>query len=572
MKRDGLRYDVNDVPTWGVCALMAVIHVLLIFDAIIFVPNVIGKSVTVAPDTLSFVTFGSILVAALCTWIQGRRPFGLGCGFILFSGSYSAFMVCSLDAVRMGGFATLATMALLTVPLVFLYTFFIRFFRHIITPAVGGVVVLLVGLSLVTIGMDIWSGGEATAGAGEVRLRFLVGLATVVPLTLSMLFGGQRLKMWSPLVSLACGYAAASAAGMLHFEHTSQAAWIGLPPLAWPGLELDITSAHLPLVFAFAMAMLASAVENTGNLMLVQQISRRDFTRVSYDRVQGGLYCDGLGKVAAGLLGTAVPSTYCDNLPLIEITGVASRRIGLLGAALLLVLAFLPKAGSFVLDMPAPVLGGMVVVFAALLLHAGVGLVTMNRLNNQSGIILGLALAAGLVAQGGTYFPGLTPSSMSSMLGNGVTVGGFTAFALSAVAWLLPKRSLSRAFPARAEAWEEMRAMLREGRDRLRVGDENLKILTLCCEEVFAHMTQEEGSNGDRRLSARLSRTEDGIFVEMICGYKMDDINNFATPQSLLDGRPEELRQLGLLLFSQYAEDVRHMEISGYSYISFFVR
>lgn len=570
MRRDRLRYGVNDIPPWGVCILLAVVHVLLIFDGIIFVPNVIGKSLPVPRETIEFVTFGSIVVAALATWLQSRRPLGLGSGFVLFSGSYSAFLVCSLDAVRAGGFATLATMALLTVPLVFLYTFFIRFFRHIITPAVGGVVVMLVGLALVQIGMDIW-GGDAD-GSGEAQLRFLVGLATVAPLTLCMLFGGARLKMWSPLISLGCGYAVAGMAGMLDFGHTSQAAWFGLPPLAWPGIATDITVDHWPLVFSFAMAMLASAIESTGNIMLVQRISRQDFTRVSYDRVQGGLYCDGVSKVAAGLLGTAVPSTYCDNLPLIEITGVASRRIGTLGALLLLVLAFLPKAGSFVLDMPAPVLGGMVVVFAALLLHSGVGLVTMNRLNNQSGIILGLALAAGLVAQGGTYFPGLVPESMSSMLGNGVAVGGFTAFVLSAVAWLLPKRSLARTFPARGEAWEAMRTMLLEGRDRLGVSDAELNVLTLCCEEVFAHMTQDGDSGGERRLTARVSRVEEGVFVEMICGYKMDDINNFATPQSLLDGRPEEWRQLGLMLFAQYAADVRHLEISGYSYISFFVR
>ena len=75
--------------------------------------------------------------------------------------------------------------------------------------------------------------------------------------------------------------------------------------LAWPGLELELSGLHVPLLLAFAIAMLISVIENTGNIMLVQQISQRNFRRVSYDRIQSGLYCDGLSKVAAGMLGTA---------------------------------------------------------------------------------------------------------------------------------------------------------------------------------------------------------------------------------------------------------------------------
>ena len=57
----------------------------------------------------------------------------------------------------------------------------------------------------------------------------------------------------------------------------------------------------------------------------------------------------------------------------------------------------------------------------------------------------------------------------------------------------------------------------------------------------------------------------------MVCGHKMDDINNFALPESLLQASPDELDQIGLVLFSRYARNVKHLEISGYSYISFLV-
>ena len=571
MKRDSLKFEVNESPPLLTAASLAFMHVLLVFDAIIFIPNVLGKTVGIDPQTLAFITFGSIIVSAVFTYLQSRTRLGLGAGFVLFTGSYSAFLLCSVDAVKMGGLPLLGTMTLMTVPVVFLYTFFIRFFRHIITPAVGGVVILLIAVSMVPIGLGLWA-GEPAADFSITLGRVGIGGVTVLVLTVLMLFGTTSLRLWSPLIGMAGGYCAAYFAGELHFVHSANAAWFGLPSLSsWPGLEFNLQGAHLPLVLAFSMAMVASMIEGTGNIMLVQQISTRDFRRVSYDQVQSGLYCDGASKIAAGLFGTAVPSLYCDNLPLIEMTGVASRRIGAIGALLLLVLAFMPKVSGIILDMPGPVVGGFLIVIAALLFHAGVGLVSLTKLSNQHGLILGLSLVVGLVAGGRSFFPGLVPSSMSPLLQNSVAMGGFTAFFLSTLAYLAPKRGVEGTFKADVSQLGEMQRVLAAGRSKLKLTDEDYNILSLCCEEVFCHMAGEGGADSERTLSLRISKTDEGLFAEMVCGHMMDDINNFAVPESFFLATPDELNNLGLMLFAQYARNVKHLEISGYSYISFVV-
>jgi xanthine/uracil permease len=570
MKRETLKYDADGAPPLYMTVALAFMHVLLVFDAIIFIPNVLGKTVGLPPQSLSFITFAITLVAALFTFLQSRGKFGVGAGFVLFTGSYSAFMLCSADAVKMGGLPLMASMILLTAPVVFLYTFFIRFFRHIITPAVGGVVVLLIATNMVPIGLSLWAGGGD--GQTVAMARVAVGAITVLTLVILMLFGGPRLRIWSPLIGMACGYGAAMFAGVADFEHSAGAAWFGLPDLsAWPGLELHLHAGHLPLWLAFLMAMVASMIESTGNIMLVQQISTRDFRRVSYDQVQSGLYCDGLSKIAAGLLGTAAPSLYCDNLPLIEMTGVAARRVGAAGAAILLVLAFMPKVSGVVLDMPGPVIGGFLVVIAALLFHAGFGLVAMTRLSNQNGIILGLSLVVGLVAAGRSFFPGVVPESLSPLFQNSVAMGGFTAFLLSTLAYLAPKRGVEGAFRADVAEMASMQRLLASGAVKFRLDRERFNVLSLCCEEVFCYMAAGGVPDSERKLSLRIERTEDGLFTEMVCGHKMDDINNFAVPESFLQATSDELDRLGLVLFSQYARDVKHLEISGYSYISFLV-
>lgn len=573
MRQDQIKYDVSETPPLLPSLFLACTHVLLIFDGIIFVPNVLGKTAGIDGASLRFITFATLLVAALFTYLQSRRGKRIGAGFILFCGSYSAFLVCTLDAVRMGGLPLLATMSLLTVPVVFLYTFFLRHFRHIITPAVGGVVVLLIAVAMVPIGLELWVGG-ADLGRDQTLARLAVGGITALTLILLMLFGSGGLRLWSPILALAAGYGSALLLGQLRFEHAAHAAWFGLPPLVWPGFATHLDAGHVPLLLAFGMAMVASMLENTGNIMLVQQISTRDFRRVSYDQVQAGLYCDGLSKIAAGLLGTAVPSLYCDNLPLIEITGVGARRVGALGAGLLLILALMPKVSGVILDMPGPVIGGFLIVIASMLFHAGFGLVNMNRLGNQHGIILGLSLTVGLVAQSGAFFPHLIPAAFAPLVSNSVAMGGFTAFLLSTLAHLAPKRRVQGSFRAVAAELSRVQALLESGRKKLRLTDREMLRLSLCCEEVFMHMVgdgEAEGPDAERRLTLRVLRAEDGVFAEAACGHMMDDINNFATPESLFKARPEDLRQLGLALFAQYAREPKHIEISGYSYISFLV-
>jgi len=206
-----------------------------------------------------------------------------------------------------------------------------------------------------------------------------------------------------------------------------------------------------------------------------------------------------------------------------------------------------------------------------MLFHAGFGLVAMTKLNNQHGLILGLSLVVGLVAGGKSFFPGVVPASLSPLLQNSVAMGGFTAFILSTLAYLAPKKGIEGVFRLDVAELPALQRLLTSGRARLGLTDMEYNVLSLCCEEVFCHMAAEGGKGQNYSLTLRMSKAEDGYFTEMVCGHMMDDINNFALPESLLQATPAELDQLGLVLFSQYARDVKHLEISGYSYISFLV-
>lgn len=568
-KPERILYTAEERPAWGTTLLLALTHVALIFDAVVFIPNVLGKVTQIPPEQIRFCCFATILVSALGSFLQAYRWRWFGTGFILFMGSYSAYLSCSIDAAHQGGLPLIASLTLLSAPFVFLFSYCFKWLRHIVTPAVGGVVILMVAINLIPIGIELWHGGNPVQpGFGSVP-NYIVGGTTMTLLLLFMLFGSRTLRLWTPMLAMGGGYLAAYAFGILDLSQFYEAAWIGLPPLAWPGLATDFRIEYLPLAMAFLMATLAGSIEGTGNVMLVQTVSRRD-KKISYDRVQSGLYCDGLGKVISGVSGGAPISTYCDNIPLIEMTGVASRSVGILGALILGVLAFVPKAGAIILDMPAPVVGGMLISIAAMLLYAGIGLVTEKGLNNKTGLMVGISIMVAMIAEAEIFFPDIMPVRFAPLLQNGVAMGGFTAFILSTLIHILPRNRISFAVPAVADSLPEIVSALIAGKPRLKVSDATHHRAELALEEVFMYLiTGKEDPN--HTVLFKLKQLEKGLFVEAIIGGSVSDVVNMAPPRHLMAASDKDLSNLGMFLLSNIAEDIHHMEISGRTYMSFIV-
>ena len=159
-KPDQILYAVDEKPHFGTVVLLGITHVLLIFDAVVFIPNILGKVTDTSPEQIRFMCFATILVSAVFSMIQVFKIGRFGTGFILFMGSYSAFLSCSIEAVNAGGLALAATMTIFTAPVVFIFSYFFKYLRHIVTPAVGGIVIILVGVNLVPIGIDLWHGND----------------------------------------------------------------------------------------------------------------------------------------------------------------------------------------------------------------------------------------------------------------------------------------------------------------------------------------------------------------------------------------------------------------------------
>ena len=115
--------------------------------------------------------------------------------------------------------------------------------------------------------------------------------------------------------------------------------------------------------------------------------------------MQGATYADGLGSALAGLFGGLPNTSFSQNVGLVAITGVMSRKVVTFGAILLVVAGLVPKIGALISTVPIEVLGGGVIVMFGMVAAAGVSILSTVEWNRRNLLIFAISLSVGLGLQ-----------------------------------------------------------------------------------------------------------------------------------------------------------------------------
>jgi uracil-xanthine permease len=563
---DNLLYAVDEKPPLWLAFILGLQHILVIYGEIVIFPLVVGRLANAPQQHIQFACFAAAISASVCTILQTLRIRNYGSGFVIFMGSSTAYLACSVEAVKLGGFALLASISILVAPLEAIFSMFIRFLRHIVTPAVGGIVLLLIVVSILPLSVKEWVGHPGDPHYASLQNLF-TGLFTLTVVLGLALFGNKQLRIWCPIIGMAIGFGFAWAMGLTHFETLRAAPWFGLPSGEWPGLDWSFRYEHLPVIAAMAVVTIINGVQAVGNSMAAQEVSTRNFRKVDYDRIQGCLYVDSLGNVISGLLGSVPNETYLENISLLNITGVASRLVGVCGAILMAALAFSPKISGLLIEMPQPVFGGFMMGLAAMMFPSGLKLISANSPTHQSGLLIGVSLCIGMVAESGAFFPRTMPAALTIFTNNAIAAGGLTAIVLSALFSIVHKPRLSFTLDALVEKLDELVGILDNSTSRLRLTPNAMHRLQLACEEVFMHVAEGLSRDGQpEQMTFKMLREETNLFVEILCSRKVADVDHVTSEPSYQE-IPEET--LGLVILRQITSDLKHIHISGTTYISF---
>lgn len=423
-KPNGLIYGLNDRPPLRETFFAALQHLLAIFVAIITPPLIIAGALQLDQETTSFLVSMSLMVSGVATFIQCRRLGKIGCGLLCIQGTSFSFIGPIITAGLVGGLPAIfgATVAGSVVEM--FVSRILKYARRIITPLVSGIVVTLIGMSLIKVGIISCGGGNMAApDFGSLQN---VGIALMV-LVLIIIFNRSNnrfLRMGSIVIGLIVGYAVSWWLGMVDFSSIQSYAGINYPQPFKYGLSFDFSS-----IFGLGLVYLITSIEAYGDITANSLISGEPVEGETFiKRAEGGILADGFNSMIAGLFFSSFPnSIFAQNNGMIQLTGVASRYVGYFIAALLVILGVFPAIGNVFSLMPAPVLGGATLLMFGTVAAAGIRIIASQTINRKATLVMAISFAMGLSVEMVPDILKQLPDSLQGIFSSGITTGGLTA-------------------------------------------------------------------------------------------------------------------------------------------------
>lgn len=420
-----LIYEVNQRPPLRDAIFAALQHLLAIFVAIITPPLIIAKALCLDLQLTGFLVSMSLFVSGIATFIQCRKFGRVGCGLLCVQGTSFSFIGPIIAIGMAGGLPLIFGACILGAPVEILVSCTFRYLRKVITPLVSGIVVMLIGLTLIKAGMTACGGGDsAAADFGSLRN---LGVAAVVLVSVIAfnVCRNKYLRMSSIFLGVVIGYIVAFACGMVDMSAFDASAFrsFNVPIPFKLGIEFNVSS-----VIAIGVVYLVTAIEASGDVTANSMISGYPVEGPEYvKRVSGGVMADGVNSMIAGVFSSFPNSIFAQNNGIIQLTGVASRYVGYYIAVMLILLGLFPVVGLVFSLMPSPVLGGATLLMFGTVAAAGVRIVASQELDRKAILILAVSLAFGMGVELMPNFLQHMPESVRTIFSSGITTGGLAA-------------------------------------------------------------------------------------------------------------------------------------------------
>ena len=430
-----LIYGLEDRPAPAAAALAAFQHILASIVGIVTPTLVIGGVLGLG-EYVPYLIAMSLFVSGIATFIQCKAIGPVGSGLLSVQGTSFAFLGPVLAvgfAVKNNGgtpedmLAMIFGLCLAGCLVEIVLSQFIDRLGKIITPTVTGVVITVIGLSLVKVGFTDFAGG---VGAGEslgAPVNLMLGSIVVVAILVMTFTGSPMLRISAIMIGLVIGTIIAVIFGQVDFSKAGQGALIAIPQPLKYGLDFDI-GLFIPIAFIF----LVTAIETSGDLTANSVIAGQPVKGPLYmKRIKGGILADGVNSGLAALFNTFPNTTFSQNNGVIQMTGVASRHVGLYIACILVLLGFFPVVGQLFLLIPKPVLGGATLVLFGTIAVAGIRILATQHIDRKKVYIMAVSFGLGL---GVTLVPDATqnlPTFLKQVVATPITLAGLSAIILS---------------------------------------------------------------------------------------------------------------------------------------------
>ncbi len=560
MSAEGITYEPEDRSPSALTVGVAVQGVLLALAPTVLTMSLFAGASGLGEKRIVWSVLVAVFLSGVVTVVQATRLGLIGSGHAMITGSATSYVAVSLIAVQEAGVETLASLIVVAAGCQLALARWLPLLRRIITPVVSGVVLMLISVGVMQVAVARLEQPSTDAPAVAEPVVAVVTLAVAAMLSL-----GARgaLRLWSPLIGILTGCAAAGLFGLYDTQRVADAPWIAVPDPWVPGLDLTPGAQFWALLPMFLIVSMAGTIKAIGNSVVVQQVSWRESRATDYRLVQGAVTTNGVGSIISGFLGTLPIGAYgATTVSLINFTGVAARRVGYAIGALLMVIALLPKAMALLLTIPDPVTSAYMLVIMGMLFVEGARSVFQDDLQPRRALIVGVSLAVGVGLQGDNVVGDLIGSPWGILLGNGLTMGTITAILLTAFVELSSARRRRREFELGVEALPELDEFLGTLAADAGWDETATSRLRLVGEEAVASLMEVNKDEAPKRLIVMARPAADVVELEFLVVLEEGNLEDQLAYLGEHTDTPEQ-SEVSLRLLQHFASSVRHRKYSG---------
>ncbi|HEP6500116.1 TPA: purine permease [Streptococcus pyogenes] len=404
-------------------AVLGLQHVLSMYAGSILVPIMIAGALGYSARELTYLISTDIFMCGVATFLQLKLTKHTGVGLPVVLGcAFQSVAPLSIIGAQQGSsamFGALIASGIYVILVAGIFSKIARFFPPIVT----GSVITVIGLSLVGVAMGNMGDNVKEPTAQSVMLSLL----TIVIILLVQKFTKGFVKSISILIGLVAGTLVSAMMGLVDTTPVVEASWIHVPTPFYFGMPtFDITSIVMMCIIATV-----SMVESTGVYLALSDLTN---DQLDEKRLRNGYRSEGIAVFLGGLFNTFPYTGFSQNVGLVQISGIKTRRPIYYAAGILVVIGLLPKFGAMAQMIPSPVLGGaMLVLFGMVALQ---GMQMLNRVDFQKNeynfIIAAVSISAGLGFNGTNLFASL-PETAQMFLTNGIVIATLTSVVLNLV-------------------------------------------------------------------------------------------------------------------------------------------
>ena len=505
----------------------------------------------------SWIFFSVLAVCGIGTMLQTVQFWRFGSGYSLSVASSPVFAAVAISALLSGGPLMMSALMVLSGLIQFVFISRLSLLRRVITPLVAGTVLMLLSATVI----PIVFARLANAPEGTHFTAAPVMTATVLCILVALrFFAPAGLRQWAPVVAILTCCVVAVGFGAYDFQKVIDAPWIGFPVYPITEFKPDLGAAFWSLVPGFVLVNMATTIISVSDSVAVQQVAWRRPRATDFQAIQGAHNLLVLLNILSAALAATPIRIGSGNSSRILLTGVATRRMGVYGGIVLILVALSPKIIALIVAIPVPILAAYIIFMQSLLFVQGMRMALGGGLDGRRAVALGLSFWIGIGFENQLILPHLLSGVVETLLSNGVTTGAICVILLTMLLEFTSNRRRRIVVAMAPSSLPRIDEFLQERAARFAWSEASINRLQSAGEETLSCLLSHEKAPEEaagKRLVVSVRRVDDEVemeFTATTAGANLQDKLAYLSDQPEIHDEDE----ISFRLLRHYASSVEH--------------